>query len=226
MLSDLRPAQHFRHVCRYAGEPTGSRQAPAQPPLHNGSQSQPAAASGNSPAMPIQAETDTASSEHPSRAQSPVDRKSQPQPGAAPGDSPGAPTPSGADAAGSQASASFVAGPQAGDVEVGIVILHPWHSIWSWRDCFAIGWAAGGVVQRPKARGLSTESKTTQGNHLEPLSQGSGDILSASCSCRCRCMPHLKGTPWVQHSCVSSTMLLGWRPSHRVTVLQTDASPR
>lgn len=174
--------------------------------------------------MPIQAQTDTASSEHPSPAQSAVDSESQPQPAVAQGDSPGTPPLSGADAAGSQASASFVAGPQAGDVEVGIVILHPWHSVWSWRDCFAIGWAAGGDVQRPKARGLSTQSETTQGNHLEPLSQGSRETLSAGCSCRCRCKPHLKGTPWVQHSCVSGTMLLGWWPTHPVTVLQTDAS--
>ena len=119
-----------RHACRYAGEPAGSKQAPAQPHLHSGSQHQPAAAQGSSPAMPLHTETDTASSESPSPAQSPVGGESQP--GADQGHSPGAPPPAGADTAGSQASASFVAGPQASDVQVSS-ISRPWQSIWSWR---------------------------------------------------------------------------------------------
>ena len=157
-----------RHACRYAGEPAGSRQARAQPSLHNGSQSQPAAALGNSPARLTQAETDTASSERPGPAQSPVDNGSQPQPGADQGNSPGAPPLSGADTAGSQASASFVAGPQAGDVQVSILNPCRWHSIWSRRTESH----SAGVAQRREACGLSTKSKTTEGlgcaKHLCP----------------------------------------------------------
>ena len=169
--------------CRYAGEPAGSERAPAQPPLHSSSQPQPATAQGNGsgPAMPRPAQTDAASSGNPSPAQPPVDSESQPQPGLDQGNRPGAPPLPGAGTAGSQASASFVAGAHASDVQVSSAASP------------ALGTASGpgGVIPnqmgfcwcRSAGEGVWNicAERHHLGPHLEPLSQGSGDTHLMTC---------------------------------------------
>ena len=146
-----------RHACRYAGEPTGSRQAPAQPFADNGSQPQPATAqgAGNGSAMPRPAQTDAASSGSPSLTQPPGDSESQPQPGVDQSSSPGAPPLPGAGTAGSQASTSFVAGAQASDVQVSSAASP---ALGTASGQFPIRWASVGVVLLGKVCGISAQS--------------------------------------------------------------------
>ena len=169
-----------RHACRYAGEPTGSRQAPAQPFVDNGSQPQPATAqgNGNGSAMPRQAQTDTASSGSPSPTQPPGDSESQPQPGVDQGNRPGASLLPGAGTAGSQASASFVAGAQASDVQVTSAAFPPSAHNRVLHGCFPMGWASVGVPRRKECE-ISTQSETTLGlgNSLDAQHRHHHDMI-------------------------------------------------